>query len=134
MDIEINPTLTWVGEVRPTKDPMGVLCTFSTIHFGLRAGALDLYNQQKMHGLNTWREIIYKFAPPVENDTVAYLNAMCEKTGVGPDDTIDLTDFDFLVKSTHAIIWEEQGCDPYTHGEVEAAISTFLPPTGASAK
>jgi hypothetical protein len=128
MDLEVNEHFCWQGEIRPTTDPSGVLCDFDTPISGLRAGALDLYNQQALHSLNTWTEVITKYAPPSENDTEAYIAAMCAGTGVGPNDQIDLSDPSFLAKACHLVIIQEQGKDPYINGEVEKAISTFLPP------
>jgi hypothetical protein len=130
MDLEINPHFRWQGEIRPTSDPKGVLCDFNNPISGIRAGAIDLRNQQNLHGLHTWRGIITRYAPPSENDTEAYIAAMCAGTGVGPDDTIDLSDPSFLAKSCHLVIIQEQGKDPYINGEVEKAISAILPSTG----
>ena len=132
MDLEVNAHFRWHGEVRPTTDPKGVLCTFNSMIAGIRAGALDLRNQQALHGLLTWQSIITKYAPPSENDTAAYIAAMCAGTGVGPDDPINLSDPSFLAKSCHLVIIQEQGKDPFFNGEVEKAISTFLPTTGVT--
>lgn len=128
MDLEINPHFRWNGEIRPTADPVKVLCQFVNVVDGLRAGALDLYNQQALHGLMTWREIITKYAPPSENDTEAYLAKVCDFTGVGPDDRIYLADPSFLAKAVAAVIIQEQGTNPYVSGQIEMAIRTFIQP------
>jgi hypothetical protein len=39
-------------------------------------------------GTNTPRKIIYKYAPPHENDTGAYVNNVCKSLGVNPDEPL----------------------------------------------
>lgn len=126
MNLETTSLFRWKGELRPTVDPEEVLCDFVSTFFGIRAGALDLYNQQILHGLKTWREIINKYAPPSENDTEAYIQAVCKATDVRADDVIDLSDPAFLVKAVHAVIHQEQGKDPFNDRDILEAISTFL--------
>jgi len=122
-NLESNPVV-WFGEVRPSSKPP--FCQFNTLDNGLRAGIKNLYNQFHVHGLNTWREIVTKYAPPTENDTDAYLKAVCIETGVGPDDYINLSMPSFLAKSAKAFILQEQGYVPCPDNQIAAAVSTVL--------
>ncbi len=126
MDLEINPHFWWHGEIRPTADPEGVLCQFDLPVNGIRAGARDLRNQQLLHGLKNWTDIITKYAPPSENDTAAYILAMCKGTGVGPQDTINLSDPTFLAISVKCVIVQEQGTNPYSDEIVAQAVDNEL--------
>ena len=125
-DLEVSEEFTWEGEIRPTTDCFKVLCQFDSMADGVRAGIKDLYNQQHLHGLTTWTEIITKYAPPGENDTASYIKAMSIETGVGADDPIDLSMPSFLAKSAKAVMMQEQGCNPCTDNQIAMAVYDVL--------
>lgn len=108
MNIE-EDHINWHGQIKPTADPQHFLAQFDTMVNGVHAGARSLLNQQLLHGLDSWGLIITRYAPPSSNDTMAYIKTMANATGVGPNDKIDLRDFDFMVLSCKAIIRQEQG-------------------------
>lgn len=62
---------------------------FSSMEYGFRAMARVIVNYQK-RGLTTVRQIITTWAPPSENDTAAYVNAVADQLGVGPDEHISV--------------------------------------------
>lgn len=126
MNLEDNPNFLWEGQIRPTADPGGVLCQFDTVAHGLRAGAKDIVNQSRLDGLNTWNAIITKYAPPSENDTQAYINAMVKGTGVAADCFLDLTNADLLETSLRCVILQEQGSCPFTDDQIARAASEAL--------
>ena len=107
----MESSINWVGQMKPTSDPEHFLAEFISIADGLRAGMLNLAAKQVKHGLNTWGKIIPVYAPPSQNDSVAYTSFICKETGVGPEQVIDLTDVAFLNKATAAIIRMEKGSD-----------------------
>jgi hypothetical protein len=73
-------------------DPQGFV-QFDTPENGQRALGINLANQSQLHGLNTVRGIVGKYAPPSDgNDTSAYIAKVAQGLGVGPDDQIDLND------------------------------------------
>lgn len=82
---------------------------FNSPEDGIRALGKLLFNYQRIHGLNTVRQIINRWAPPVENDTGSYVNAVANEVGVSPDDKINLNDADTLAKLVTAIIRHENG-------------------------
>lgn len=69
----------------------GGFCNFISVEYGVRAMAKDLYNKVVNDGLNTIALEVAKYAPPSENDTQAYINAVSASTGWGPNDPIDLS-------------------------------------------
>ena len=74
-DIEHAP-----GEAHTTSSPIG---SFDTVQEGWTAleRQLQLY---AVRGL-TLEQAIYEFAPPVENNTAAYLAYVCSGLGCSPD-------------------------------------------------
>ena len=96
-----------------SADPRFVV--FDAPVYGLRALARIL---RKYHssGLTSVQAIINRYAPPVENDTGAYVRAVAAALGVTPTQPIQLTD---AAMSTliAAIVKHENGTQPYS-GEV----------------
>lgn len=78
---------TWLGERPNQKDP--AFEEFESIEYGIRAGLKLMRNH--ISGFNgsrpkcqTLYKLIYRWAPPVENDTEAYLKTVCKLTGYSP--------------------------------------------------
>jgi len=61
----------------------GRFCVFENIAWGIRALATDLRTDINQ-GQNTIAAIITEFAPPSENNTAAYINAVASYTGINP--------------------------------------------------
>lgn len=78
----------WQGQVGTD----GRFAVFATPADGDRAHAKLLSNYQNLHGANTVRSVISRWAPPSENNTDAYVGRMSSDLGIGPDDPIDLND------------------------------------------
>lgn len=58
---------------------------FSDISWGIRALGIDLYGDIVNDGDNTIRKLITAYAPPIENNTNAYIAAVVEYTGLDAD-------------------------------------------------
>lgn len=85
--------------------------TFDTPQNGIRALTKLLKNYIRQ-GNNTLRKIINKFAPPVENDTSAYLQSVSNLTGIPID--APLTDTPEIIGPlVNAIISHENGRNIY---------------------
>lgn len=82
---------------------------FASAAWGFRALALVLRNYERLHGLNTVRGWITRWAPPGENDTDAYIKAVCSDMLVSPDDDIDLSQRLNLMRAARAIATHESG-------------------------
>ena len=64
------------GERLPSLDP--AFKQFETIEWGYRAMFVLLDNYRRRHGLQSIREMIRRWAPPVENDTERYIRSWPE--------------------------------------------------------
>lgn len=123
-NIERN-NIQWKGL---SKDQSGDkrFAVFDTPEDGIRALSKLLLNYQRIHGLNTVRQIINRWAPPNENDTGSYVNAVAADIGVGPDDAVNLNDADVLAKLVEAIIHHENGRVIYARGIIESVAETVV--------
>jgi len=87
--IQKNPD-KWIGLTG--SDAKGFL-SFDTVTHGVRAGFINLFNRYYLRGLDTIEKIFPVYAPPFENDTEAYIRAVCKWTGFTPDKVLDVYDF-----------------------------------------
>lgn len=108
----------WLGEV-PGNDK--AFKTFSDPVYGIRALAKLLLNYERKYGLNTVSGIISRWAPTVENNTAAYIDAVAKACGVDPFQVIDVAAY--LHSLVPAIITHENGSQPYTDEQISQAIA-----------
>lgn len=93
---------------------------FESPEFGIRA-IVKIMRSYKALGLDTIKKVIGRWAPATENNTDAYISAVCAECSVGADDSIDLeTVLPLLIR---AIIWHENGLQPYTDDQINNGIS-----------
>lgn len=59
------------------------------MEWGYRAMFVLLDTYARRYGLNTIRGMISRYAPPSENNTEAYIAAICEWTGIAADEVLD---------------------------------------------
>ena len=104
----------------------GAFCVFDTDHHGIRALCKLLLTYQDKHDLKTVRGCIDRWAPPSENDTGAYVDAVSHALNVAPDDEIDLHRDFVMVGMATAIIAHENGQQPYAPGEILSAAQEAL--------
>src|SRR4051812_38910947 len=76
-----KPPTAWLGlatpaEMTPEQKAEKRFAVFRSPEYGIRALAKLLQTYQSKHGLRTVRGIINRWAPPVENNTGAYVNAV----------------------------------------------------------
>lgn len=109
----------WKGLDNPPSD--GRFMRFTTPIYGLRALARLLMNYQIRYGLNTVSKIIDRWAPPHENNTTAYKNAVAGAVGVGVNQEINVRTK--LPQLVAAIVKHENGIQPYSAGQINEAIS-----------
>ena len=62
---------------------------FVSDYYGLRAALVNLKNGYFSKGYNTVAKIIYRWAPPTENNTEGYINYVCKVMGVDRDLVLD---------------------------------------------
>ncbi len=119
------------GNLRRTDDPWQGLAetqtdtdffVFQSPIYGIRALARTLIKYQDQHGLRTIRQIIGRWAPSAENDTVAYTKAVSDETGFAPNVVLDIHKYEHLKALVTAIIHFENGQQPYTSTQVDKAL------------
>lgn len=96
------------GEKHPSQDPD--FKQFISMEWGYRAMFVLLHTYQVRYGLNTMREMISRYAPPEENHTALYIDAIREMTGVQPDEPLDTLDRKQMIPIVAAMSRVENGC------------------------
>ncbi len=103
--------VAWQGEDRSAtaraREPR--FAVFTTPEAGFRALARTLLTYRSKHGLKTVRGIINRWAPPVENNTSAYVNQVAAAVGVAPDAVIDVRKRPVMLALVRAIAKHENG-------------------------
>ena len=93
----------WKGEKTPSNfcPPKGLVgvafCRFESMEWGLRAAFCILRTYRDKHKANCIEDIITRWAPPSENDTDAYIKAVCKLTGFGGKERLTEKDWPRLV-------------------------------------
>lgn len=109
----------WQGLAQLQPSPFFV---FENPVYGIRAIARLLINYQDKYSLNTIRGIVSKWAPPAENPTAAYIDAVDHRTGFDPDQQLDMHAYEDLRALVVAIIWQENGQQPYSDQQIGKAL------------
>lgn len=88
--------------------------------YGVRAIVRIMRSYQRQ-GLLTLSEAIDRWAPANENNSAAYVTAVCTQCGVSPDDIVD---FDAIMPHlVSAIIRHENGEQIYTPQQINDGIA-----------
>lgn len=109
----LRTNIAWEGlqaqdAMTPEQQAEERFCVFAAPKWGFRALARDL-NAKWHRGLHSVRQIMAVYAPSNENDTGAYVAAVCRMMGVGPDDRLQLDDPAQLASFCRAIAVHEAG-------------------------
>ena len=99
----------WLGLNPNGRNIDSAFCVFESPVFGIRALAKVLINYKKIHGLNTVRQIVSRYAPPNENQTKAYIQSVAKQLEVYPDTKIDIEERGVLTVFIKAVIRMENG-------------------------
>lgn len=95
---------------------------FESPVWGIRALARVLITYQDKHGLRTIRGIVHRWAPPVENDSEAYVQQVVRSTGFGAEQQLDLHSYEHMEPLVKAIIQHENGQQPYDKGTIDKGL------------
>ena len=126
-NIDYNKNNQWRGQIGIETSAINPrFAKFDTPENGIRALAKLLLNYQRLHKLNTVREIINRWAPPVENIPSAYVTACARALGVDQNEVVNLSDRRLLKLLTVAIIKHENGYQPYSDAVVTDGVERGL--------
>jgi hypothetical protein len=119
----------WAGLADVQSDPD--FCVFQNAVWGFRALAITLHSKFA-RGLNTVQQILAEYAPPPDNDTDAYVGAVCDGMGVGPDLLLDLVKNAGQLRSfCRAIAVHEAGGWFFDPQDLDRAIDLVCNPLAA---
>jgi hypothetical protein len=102
----------WKGKISPSGDP--AFEQFISMPYGYRAALVLMRNYINKYGCNTVQKIIERWAPPTENNTLAYIQHVCNYSGLTPDTVVNANDKDTLTKMAYAMSIIENGNTEYT--------------------
>ena len=118
-----NPlNIRWDGRTEwqgMTGSDSGGFVIFSEPVYGIRAAARILLSYAR-RGIVTVSDIVSTWAPPIENDTDAYIQNVCTWTGFSPLQGIERDQYAQLLA---AMIRMENGKNPYTLSEIQRGVS-----------
>jgi hypothetical protein len=99
------------GEIVPPQTPP--FRQFENMLFGYRAMFHLLIIRYIIDWkLNTIEKIIYKYAPPIENDTEAYINYVANRVGISRSKIIHAYDTNTIIALGAAMSRHENGIEP----------------------
>ena len=108
----------WLGLAPEQTDPD--FFQFVSAVYGIRAISRILKTYQR-EGISTLSGAIQRWAPSVENDTDAYVKAVCDACQVQPEQVVDITAI--MPQVVKAIITHENGQQPYSSDDINYAIA-----------
>lgn len=121
-NLEYSKSNPWSGQ---TGDD-GRFAKFETPEHGIRALGRNLLSYQRQ-GIDTVNDIINRWAPPDDNNnTSAYIEAVCAQLGVTPDQPLDASNPDTLKALCAAIIHHENGSQPYSDQQLTTGVSAAI--------
>ena len=103
-----HSSVFYQGEVQPSKDRS--FKQFRSMAWGYRAMFVLLDTYRRRYGLRSLREMISRYAPPSENHTQNYIEAVSDWTGIGPDEPLDTRSRRDMVPVVAAMSRVENGC------------------------
>ena len=113
----IRPGAGFIGE----SGDGGGYATFGSDDEGLRAIQKLLMTYGDKYDIKTLRQLANRYAPPSDNNpTDSYIDFLSDKTGIGPDDEINLAESGSSI--IPAIVGFEQGQQPYSQAQIDRAI------------
>ncbi|MBA4274983.1 MAG: structural protein P5 [Alphaproteobacteria bacterium] len=121
----LPPGRAWNGQIG--KEPGGRFGIYESHELGIRAIGKQLLKYQERDDLHTIRQMINRWAPPVENATnnyIARVDAMMTRHGA--DDRLNLREYLQLRVLVEAIIVVECGGNPYQPDVIDRGVRLAL--------
>lgn len=115
----VKSSQAWQGKVAGSDSHFE---SFASPEYGIRALARVLRSYQRA-GKVTLSQMINTYAPPVENNTSAYVAAVSRDTGIAPDSVPDLNNDNVLSSLAKAIIKHENGRVIYSDAQILTGVT-----------
>ena len=133
-NIDYNPRNQWQGQLKPDSKIEARFARFDTAENGIRALGKLLINYRGKDGMpgvggpgiDTIVETINRWAPSIENNTGAYVQAVARAVGVAPDQVINIRDPRTLRAVVVEIIRHENGGNPYSAAVIDEGVRRAL--------
>lgn len=124
----LNAGESWEGlmppdQMTPEQKAETRFAVFQSPSWGFRALGKVLLTYYAKHGLNSVEAIIKRWAPPNENNTQAYIKAVCDGMGVAPDAALNLKNPTTLRGLAKAIAIHESGGWFFTQDDLAEGIN-----------
>lgn len=98
----------FIGELRPSRDKS--FRTFVNMAYGYRAMHYLLRKYKNKYSLNTLEQMIYRWAPPSDNNkTEAYIDFVAKRAGIGRKDIVDVSNMTVMCRIVEAMTVMENG-------------------------
>jgi len=97
----------WWGQSKEQTDKSFV--QFSAMHYGFRAAFIIIRTYMTKYGLCSVEQIVNRWAPPVENDTEAYIKTVCQWSGLKRDEMLRFSDINQMLNLMMAMTYVENG-------------------------
>lgn len=117
-NIRIVRGVTWQGQSATQTD--GSFVQFDDPVYGIRAIARIMKSYERA-GIDTIGAAINRWAPPNENDSDSYIDAVCDDCSIPANVPVSLTSI--LSPLVRAIIRHENGVQPYTDDQIHRGVS-----------
>lgn len=108
-NIKFSPANDWQGSVKDSAKQDYTFEEFIHPKYGVRAALKLLDRYYFMFGCRTIRNIINRWAPPVENSTLSYIEAVCRYTGKTADDEVNPRVYRQVMPLLYAMFKVENG-------------------------
>ena len=113
-------SIPWRGQTGHDADGYA---TFSADFYGLRAMAKNIIAAVVNHHCLNLDALIPRYAPSADNNDVqAYIADVEWRSGIERDADLAVLDINVLRKLMHAMIYHENGKDPFSDSDIDAAI------------
>lgn len=112
----------YLGEVTPSRD--AAFKQFETMAWGYRA-MFVLLDSYRRRGYGTLRQMIARYAPPVENHTENYIRCVAKWSDVDADEPLDTHDRTIMLAVVAAMSRMENGREAVM-SDVEAGWTLFI--------
>lgn len=99
----------WKGEVTKADKQDTAFEEFETMAHGVRAMMKLLQKYQRSYNLHTVKELVERWAPRNENNTSAYVRAVCREMQMPESCGLDLTDKGTMCALVEAMCYVECG-------------------------